>query len=114
MNVWDPNDLELFLPIARRILASGMETGEIRFPWLLFGSRVPAGQRMLATAMVHNPTNVGHRGVRVRLVLSSIPDRRSWPFFSVIPWQRGVAFPVGDKSFDLPPGRSERPYEASP
>lgn len=114
MNVMDPNERELFLPIARRILASGMETGEIRFPWLLFGSRVHAGQRILANAMVHNPTNVGHRGVRVRLVLSYIPDRRPWPFFSVLPWQLDVAFPVGDKSFDLPPGRSERSYEASP
>jgi len=25
-----------------------------------------------------------------------------------------VGFPVGDKSFDLPPGRSERSYEGSP
>ncbi len=40
MNVMDPSERELFLPIARRILASGMETGEIRFPWLLFGSRI--------------------------------------------------------------------------
>ena len=114
MNVMDPNERELFLPIGRRILASGMETGEIRFPWLLFGSRIYAGQRFLANAMVHNPTNVGYRGVRVRLVLNYIPEHRPWPFFSVLPWQLDVAFPLGDKSFDLPPGRSERSYEGSP
>jgi len=114
MNVMDPNERELFLPIGRRILASGMETGEIRFPWLLFGSRIHAGQRILANAMVHNPTNVGYRGVRVRLVLNYIPEHRPWPFFSVLPWQLDVAFPLGDKSFDLPPGRSERSYEGSP
>jgi len=114
MNVMDPNERELFLPIGRRILASGMETGEIRFPWLLFGSRIHAGQRFLANAMVHNPTNVGYRGVRVRLVLNYIPEHRPWPFFSVLPWQLDVAFPLGDKSFDLPPGRSERSYEGSP
>src|SRR3989449_3809805 len=114
MNVMDPSERELFLPISRRILASGMETGEIRFPWLLFGSPIRAGQRILANAMVHNPTTVDYHGVRVRLVLSYVPDHRPWPFFSVIPWQLDVAFPVGDKSFDLPPGRSERAYEGSP
>src|SRR6266853_793288 len=114
MNVMDPEERELFLPISRRILASGMETGEIRFPWLLFGSPIRAGQQILANAMVHNPTTVDYHGVRVRLVLSYVPDHRPWPFFSVIPWQLDVAFPVGDKSFDLPPGRSERSYEGSP
>ena len=114
MNVMDPSERELFLPIGRRILASGMETGEIRFPWLLFGARVHAGQRVLANAMVHNPTNVGYRGVRVRLVISYIPEGRPWPLFSVLPWQLDVGFPVGDKSFDLPPGRSERSYVGSP
>jgi hypothetical protein len=114
MNVMDPSARELFLPISRRILASGMETGEIRFPWLLFGTRVRAGQRILANAMLHNPGSEAYRGVRVRLVLSYVPERRPWPFFSVLPWQLDVGFPVGDKSFDLPPGRSERVYEGSP
>ena len=114
MNVMDPSERELFLPISRRILASGMETGEIRFPWLLFGTRVRAGERVLANAMIHNPTPVSYRGVRVRLVLSYVPERRPWPLFSVMPWQLDVAFPVGDKSFDLPPGHSERSYEGSP
>jgi hypothetical protein len=114
MNVMDPAERELFLPISRRILASGRETGEIRFPWLLFGTPMRAGERILANAMMHNPTMVSYRGVRVRLVLSYVPDHRPWPFFSVIPWQLDVGFPVGDKSFDLPPGRSERSYEGSP
>ncbi|HTI05967.1 MAG TPA: hypothetical protein VL549_11650 [Gemmatimonadales bacterium] len=114
MNVMDPNERELFLPISRRILASGMETGEIRFPWLLFGSRIRAGQRILANAMVHNPTHENYQGVRVRLILSYIPEHRPWPLFSVLPWQLDVGFPVGDKSFDLAPGRSERSYEGSP
>lgn len=114
MNVMDPSERELFLPIARRILASGRETGEIRFPWLLFGARVHAGERIIANAMLHNPTPLSYRGVRVRLVLSYVPDHRPWPLFSVFPWQLDVAFPVGDKTFDLPPGHSERVYEGSP
>ena len=114
MNVMNPAERELFLPISRRILASGRETGEIRFPWLLFGSPIRAGERILANAMVHNPTGVSYHGVHVRLVVSYVPDHRPWPFFAVIPWQLDVGFPVGDKSFDLPPGRSERSYEGSP
>jgi hypothetical protein len=114
MNVMDPSERELFLPISRRILASGTETGEVRFPWLLFGARVRAGQRVLANAMLHNPTAVEYRGVRVRLVVNYVPDSRPWPFFTILPWQLDVAFPVGDKSFDLPPGKSERSYEGNP
>jgi hypothetical protein len=52
--------------------------------------------------------------VRTRLVLSYVPDKRPWPLFRAFPWQLDVGFPVGDKSFDLPPGRSERAYEGSP
>jgi hypothetical protein len=114
MNVMDPNERELFLPISRRILASGRETGEIRFPWLLFGARVRAGERILANAMLHNSTMMSYHGVRVRLVLSYVPEKRPWPLFSVLPWQLDVAFPVGDKTFDLPAGHSERAYEGSP
>ena len=114
MNVMDPSARELFLPIARRILASGGETEEIRLPWLLVGSPFQAGEHVLAYAMVHNPTSESFQGVRVRLVLSYVPAGRPWPFFSVVPWQLDVAFPVGDKSFDLPSGHSERAYEGSP
>ena len=114
MNVMDPSEREVFLPISRRILASGTETGEVRFPWLLFGARMRVGQRILANAMLHNPTAAEYRGVRVRLVVNYVPDNRPWPFFAILPWQLDVAFPVGDKSFDLPPGRSERSYEGSP
>jgi len=64
--------------------------------------------------MLHNPTAESFHGVRVRLILNYVPERRPWPLFSVIPWQLDVGFPVGDKSFDLPAGRSERSYEGSP
>jgi hypothetical protein len=114
MNVMEPNERELFLPISRRVLASGKETGEVRFPWLLFGARVHTGENVLANVMLHNPTAESYHGVRVRLVLDYVPEHRPWPLFSVLPWQLDVGFPVGDKSFDLPPGRSERSYEGSP
>ncbi len=114
MNVMNPTERELFLPISRRVLASGRETGEIHFPWLLIGTRVHSGEQVLANVMLHNPTAVGYHGVRVRMVLNYVPEHRPWPFLSVLPWQLDVGFPVGDKSFDLPPGRSERSYEGRP
>src|SRR5256886_8202451 len=64
--------------------------------------------------MVENLTGVTYHGARVRLVMDSTRAGRPWPFFRASPWQMDVAFPVGDKSFTLAPGRSERSYEGSP
>ena len=113
-NVLDPTHRELFLPIGQRLAAAGKETGPIRMPWLLFGSPFERGAKIVASAMLHNPTAETYRGVRVRIVLYYTPDNRPWPLFRVYPWQLDVGFPVGDKSFDLPAGRSERAYEGSP
>jgi hypothetical protein len=113
-NVLDPTHRELFLPIARRLAAAGKETGDVRIPWLLFGAPFERNETVVVSAMLHNPTPVSYRGVRVRLVLNYTVERRPWPLFPASPWQLDVAFPVGDKSFDLPPGRSERAYEGSP
>ena len=113
-NVMDPADRELFLPISRRLLASGGQTGIVRLPWLVVGARVYAGERVLVNTMLHNPTDVSYRGVRVRMIVDYVPDSRPWPLLKAYPWQLDVAFPVGDKSFDLLPGRSERSYEGSP
>jgi len=113
-NVLDPLHRELFLPIAQRLVAAGQETGVVRLPKLLFGAPFSQGANVVASAMLHNPTRVSYRGVRTRLVLAYVPDKRPWPLFRAFPWQLDVGFPVGDKSFDLPPGRSERAYEGSP
>ena len=113
-NVLDPTHRELFLPIGQRLAAAGQETGVVRLPKLLFGAPFTRGETVVASAMLHNPTTVTYHGVRTRLVLSYVPDNRPWPLFRSFPWQLDVSFPVGDKSFDLPPGRSERAYEGSP
>jgi len=107
-NLIDPDHRELFLPISRRLLAAGHETGTIRLPRLLFGLPLKRGEH------VENLTPAEYRGARVRLVMSFTPARRPWPLFIASPWQMDVAFPVGDKSFTLPPGRSSRSYEGSP
>jgi len=113
-NLIDPDHRELFLPISRRILAAGRETGTIRLPWLLFGLPLKRGEHVVASAMVENMTSAAYHQARVRLVMNFTPAGRPWPLFRASPWQMDVAFPVGDKSFDLPPGGSSRSYEGSP
>ena len=114
LNFIDPFHRELFLPISRRMIAAGKETGSQDLPWLLFGLPIHAGQQLVLNAMLHNPTATAYRQVRTRLVLSYTKSSRPWPFYDVFPWQLDVLFPIGDKSFDLPPGRSSRSYEARP
>ena len=113
-NLIDPDHRELFLPISRRLLAAGHETGTIRLPWLLFGLPLQRGEHVVASAMVENLTATSYRQARVRLVMNFTPSGRPWPLFRASPWQMDVAFPVGDKSFTLPPGHSSRTYEGHP
>lgn len=114
LNLINPDRRELFLPISQRILAVGKETGSQSMPWLLLGYPIPAGSRMVVSAMLHNPTGLAYTGVEVHVNLRYVEAGRPWPLFSVYPFQLDVAFPAGDKSFDLPPGRSVWSYEASP
>lgn len=113
-NLIDPDHRELFLPISRRLLAAGHETGAVQLPRLLFGLPLLRGKRVVANAMVENLTPTAYHQARVRLVMRFTPGGRPWPLFHASPWQMDVAFPVGDKSFTLPPGRSSRAYEGSP
>ncbi|HEX9894406.1 MAG TPA: hypothetical protein VGA78_10810 [Gemmatimonadales bacterium] len=113
-NLIDPNNRELFLPISRRILAAGKETGAQRLPRFFFGVPMKQGDLVVASAMLHNPTETDYADARVRLVLSYVPGNKWYPVFHGYTWQLDVAFPVGDKSFALPPGKSSRSYEARP
>jgi hypothetical protein len=114
LNFIDPENRELFLPISQRMLAVGKETGSHRFPKVLFGYPVRRGQPMVVSAMLHNPHPTTYSAVRVRVTFEYTRTRRPWPLFRVYPFQLDVLFPHGDKSFDLPPGRTERSYDASP
>jgi hypothetical protein len=113
-NLIDPNHRELFLPISRRVLAAGSETGSVRMSRWLMGAPFLKGDRLVASAMLHNPTMRAYVGVRTRLILTYSADGHWYPLLRAYPWQFDVAFPVGEKSFDLPPGRSEKFYEGSP
>src|SRR5881227_1607137 len=71
-NLIDPDHRELFLPISRRLLAAGHETGAIRLPGLLFGLPLQRGEHVVASAMVENLTPVTYHEARVRLVMDFI------------------------------------------
>lgn len=114
LNLINPDHRELFLPISQRMLAVGKETGSQSMPRFLLGYPVPEATSMVVAAMLHNPTGKSHSGVEVRVRLKYVKAGRPWPLFNVYPFQLDVAFPAGDKSFDLPPGKSEWSYEASP
>ena len=113
-NLIDPNHRELFLPISRRVMAAGKETGAQQLPWFLVGVPYRKGSLLVATGMLHNPSMTDYDDAHMRLVLQYVPMTRPWPVFDAMPWQLDVAFPVGDKSFVLPPGESSRSYQGSP
>lgn len=114
VNIVDAGHRELFLPIAHRVFAIGRETGAQSVPWFLFGHPLSRGTELLVSAMMHNPTHESYSGVTVTLRLKYVPASRPWPLFRVYTWQLDVAFPAGDKSFDVPPGHFSRSYDARP
>jgi len=114
LNLIDPDHRELFLPISRRLAAASKETGEHSIPWLLFGVPFKKGDRFIYSTMLHNPTDTTYYGVSVNLRLKFKRASKLWPVFDVYPFQLDVKFPVGDKGFDLPPGKYQVSYEARP
>src|SRR6266851_151156 len=75
-NLIDPDHRELFLPISRRLLAAGRETGTIHLPWMLFGLPLKRGEHVVASAMIENLTATSYRGARVRLAMDFTPTGR--------------------------------------
>ncbi len=114
LNVIDPSQRDLFLPISYRVAAVGSETGPLRLPRLVFGHPLRAGQRLVVSAMLHNPTDAAYAGVTVRFIFDYVKTGRPWPLFPVYTFQMDVRFPAGDKDFDLPPGESVWSWEGSP
>jgi hypothetical protein len=114
LNVIDPNQRDLFLPISYRVAAMGSETGRLGLPRMLFGHPLRGGQRLVIAAMLHNPTGVAYQDVTLRFVFEYVKTGRPWPLFPVYTFQMDVMFPVGDKDFDLPVGRTARWWQGSP
>lgn len=104
-----PDRRDLFLPIIHRLASAGEETDPIRLPWPL-GVPITQGEAVLATAMLHNPTANDYGPVFLRFALQTAKTR----LVEVRPFFMEVRPPPGPASWDLPPGRSTRSWEATP
>lgn len=112
VNLIDFDHRELFSPVARRLFAAGSETQPAAMPRIL-GIPVSAGQQLAVSAMFHNPTGESYSGARLYVRLKY--RKEGWFFpIGVYPVYIDVMGHVGEKEFDLPPGRSERSWEGSP
>lgn len=108
-----PDRRELFMPIALRLLGAGSETRSARVPRSM-GIPIEAGDSIIVTAMVHNPTDRYLGGVTIRLRLHYTTAPASSPPDVVYPFFLHVTSPDGPSEYDLPPGYSERSWEARP
>jgi hypothetical protein len=108
-----PDIRELFMPIMLRLVGAGSETREARMPHSI-GFPIQAGDSLLATAMLHNPTGREHEGVRIRLRIHYTPSDERAPPVMAYPFFLHVTPPDQHSGYDLPPGRSEKSWEASP
>lgn len=92
-NLTDPTRRELFLPTSLHMLAASKETPPMSVPRFVFGVPVHRGQRLLASAMLGNESDVAYRQIRVRAVLHYEPENEVWPLFPAYPWVMDVLFP---------------------
>lgn len=113
LNVIAPERRELFSQIMLRVAAAGSETAPVDLPALI-GYRLHAGDSLMVSAMLHNPTDRAYPGAHVKVRLK-FSDASWWRHpLSVYPFYLDVMPPAGGHSFDLPPGRSERSWEGRP
>ncbi len=108
-----PDKRDLFYPYMLRLVGAGSETREANLPHYV-GFPVQAGDSLLLTAMVHNPTGQSYEGVRIRLRLRYSLAPRSPSPVMFYPYFAHVTPPGESSSYDLPPGRSEWSWEVQP
>jgi hypothetical protein len=123
VNLRDPYRRDLFLPVGLHILAASKETPPLEVPPLILGLPLEKGQRLLATAMLNNPTDRPYHGVRIRLVfgyrVATGLAASLFPLFRAYPWVIDVRFPLGSPpdgslAFDLPPGQTVQSWQSRP
>jgi hypothetical protein len=114
VNFIDPDNRELFYPIARRVFAAGRETQRKEIPRLL-GYPIQAGDRLIVSAMFTNATgsDVPEAYLHVRISYSLEEDGFLQPR-DVYPFYLDVMGPVGAKDFPVPPGKTVLSWQGSP
>jgi hypothetical protein len=113
VKIMTPGNRELFSPIMLRLMGAGSETRAGDLPHSM-GVPIQAGDSLLATAMVHNPFENAFSDVRVRVRLRYTPRVNAPSVMAVFPFFMHVTPPGEHSGYDLPPGRSERSWEARP
>jgi hypothetical protein len=114
VNFIDPDQRELFAPVARRVMAAGTETSRQTLPTLI-GYPVQPGDRLLIAAVFANPTgaDISEAYLHVEFNYSLEGENLIEPR-NVYPFQLDVMGFVGEKDFVVPPGRSKRAWQGSP
>lgn len=113
VNVIATNQRELFSPIMLRVAAAGEETPEIPLPRLV-GYRAVRGDTLLVRTMFHAAADRSYHGVHVRVHFPFTPSSATIGALRIQPFYLDVTPPQGSHIFDLPPGRSEKHWEARP
>lgn len=114
INVIAAERRELFSNIMLRVAAAGQETGPAVLPRMV-GMRVEEGEELLVPAMLHNPTPKSYHGVMIRVRMPYTPADTWLRPLSAYPFYLDVMPPAGEThAFDIPPGRSEKSWEARP
>ena len=107
VKVLSRRERELFHPIMLRVIGAGAETRSAQLPGAL-GYPLRAGDTLLVTAMLHNPTGKAYDGLRVRVILDYSPRSTPPEPEVVYPFFAHVTAPDSDSNYDLPPGASQR------
>ncbi len=109
-----PDRRELFSPIMLRVGAAGQETAPVKLPFLM-GFKVRPGEKILVTAMFSNEeSKQAYQGVRLRVHIPFTAAGTWLPPMSVYPFYIDVMPPAGIHAYDLPPGKSEKSWDARP
>ncbi|CAN5340217.1 hypothetical protein BH24GEM3_BH24GEM3_11310 [soil metagenome] len=113
LNLIAPGERELFSPIMRRVGAAGQKTGRVAAPPGI-GYPLQRGDTLLITVMLHDPTGVRVETAAARVRMRYAPATTRAPMLSVYPFYMDVLMRPGARSFDLPPGRTEKSWEGRP
>jgi hypothetical protein len=108
----DPAERDLFNPVARRIVAFGMETDGIRLPGQL-GYRVEPSDSVVLAGAFFNPTPRPYENVYLRIRMVYADARHDPRHRSVLPFYLDAA-PTGAAQFAAPTGMSEHSEEWRP
>ena len=111
--VLNPDTRELFSEVMQHVIAAGKETAPVTLRKEL-GYRVEAGDSLLVTGMLHNPTDRELRGLHLKVTIRYSPEGPWQPPLDVVPFFAHVMADWQSVSYDLPPGRSQRSVEIVP